>query len=332
MDPLVTGSVGDGFYDLTKCAIAGKPFFVGELNQAEGPANIERQAPTRTMLPLAASAYGSLQNWSGLVWFAWLHGDGALNEDGWSVSERRTVSLGDMISDGMMVDHMRTAGIMFRRGLIAKSKEPITISIDEPYTARDYGALMRGKYPYVNGWQDVHAVRKTFGPVPEQQASAPWMSAPPKGPSISDTGEITKDTERKQLTVAAPQAEGFSGFLDDKAPAGLQHLSLQGEGFATVLLVADDSKPLAESASLIISRTALTKGNSETNRPQVQIRGLKKPADGQRWYVRLTRPRIAAALMKEFIGQEYSPLEMAKDGSVSLPMASWSECELSLRK
>ncbi|XHR28400.1 MAG: hypothetical protein ACFUZC_21085 [Chthoniobacteraceae bacterium] len=333
MDPLVTGSAADGIYELTKTALAGKPFFVGELNQAEGANNIQAQSPVRTMLPLAASAYGLLQNWSGLVWFAWEHGDSMLADDGWAQNEGRASQLGSMVNDGMMIDHIRTAGIIFRRGLVAKSREPQVMAVDAPLAVRDYKSLMRGKYSYMPGWQNIHGMRKVFGMVPAQQHSAPWMTASPENPIISDTGEIVKDIQRKQVSVSAPQAEAFSGFLDSRAPAALKRLRLEGEnGFVTVILVADDGKPIEESSSLVISRTALDASHAETSGPRVRLMGMKKPIGDLHWTVRLTRPRAAASLMKDFDGVEYHPLTIAADGSVELPLADWHECELSLRK
>ena len=79
-DPMVVSSPDDMILKLSKTPIVGKPFIVGELNQAEGEKNVVQQSPTRSMLPLAVSAYGSLQNWSGITFFAWIHGDKLLGE------------------------------------------------------------------------------------------------------------------------------------------------------------------------------------------------------------------------------------------------------------
>ncbi|MGB8355618.1 MAG: hypothetical protein WCD79_17095 [Chthoniobacteraceae bacterium] len=332
MDPLVVRGMEDGFIYLSKTALAGKPFFIGEFNEAEGADNTRSQSPTRTMLPLAVSAYGSLQNWTGVVWFAWMHGDSMLADDGWSPAEGREANIGQMVTDGMMLDHMRTASIMFRRGYVEKSKSRVTLTIDEPFTAGDYNGLMRGKYSYKPGWEDIHAIRKTFGTVPQEQATAPWMTQSPSNPLVSDTGEIVKDINRRQLTVVAPKSEAFSGYLDAKPPAGLKYLGgMEGDGFATVILVANDDRELGESDSLIISRTGLDAANLEIKGPRVRLTGLKKPSGDLHWYLRLTRPRAEAALVRDFSGQEDRKLDVAPDGSVELPLVDWHECELHLK-
>ncbi len=319
MDPSVIKKPEDGIYALSRSAVAGKPFFVGELNQAEGEKNVAEQAPYRAMLPIATSAYASLQDWTGITWFAWLHGEQSLGADGWAKNETRVANMGQMIGDGMMVDHIRTTGIIFRRGLVKKSSAPVTLWVDEPYFAGDYSGLMRGKYSYKPGWQDIHSIRKAFGPVPEGQAIAPWMTQTPPNPLVSDTGEIVKDIVRKQLTVTAPQAEAFSGYLDGKAPAGIPHLSVIGDGFVTAVVVAADEKDFAESEHLIISRTAMDAKNAEISGPQLKLVGLKKG----NWQVRVTRPRAAAT-------PEAVALTQAGDGTLSLPATDWHECELSL--
>jgi hypothetical protein len=139
---------------------------------------------------------------------------------------------------------------------------------------------------------------------------------------VSDTKQIVKDTSRKQLTIAAPQAEAFSGRLDAESPAGLQHLALEGTSFATVVLVADDDKPLEASSSLILSRTELNADNAETKGPVLHLRGLKKLSENEHWYLVPTRPRALSASAPE------RKLEVAADGSLELPAEEWRECEL----
>ncbi len=314
MDPVVTRGLDDGFVWLSRTALADKPYVIGELNESEGASNIQKQAPQRAMLPVAASAYCSLQNWDGIVWFAWLHGDSMLATNGWARTEGRDSALGNLISDGMMLDHMRTTGLIFRRGLVAPSKGPVTLWIDEPFAAGNYNTLMAGKRMYRPGWQNVHEIRKRFGAVPAGQSNAVWMTESPANPVVSDTGQIMKDIKRSQLTVAAPQAEAFSGYLDGKPPAGLKHLRLTGEGFATVVVVADDGRDFAATRHLIISRTHLTSSNVETNALGVELRGLRKAS----WSVQVTRPRPGAAPVRASIA----------GGVVMLPAGDWHECEL----
>jgi len=317
VDPLVVRGLDDGIAASLRNALAGKPYFIGEFNQAEGANNIKAQAPFRTMLMLAGAAYGALHDWSGIEWFAWNHGTPLIGSDGWSTAEKRDSSLGNMVSDAMMLDHLRTAGLIFRKGFVAASKEPIALWTAEPYYAGNYGALMSGKHKVLPGWQSVHGIRRAYGPEPESQKNADWLNNATGRIMTSDTGEIVKDTERKQLTVAAPAAEAFSGYLDGKAPANLSRLAVAGEsGFATVILVAADARPFGQSASLLISRTGLDAELKENDGPVV---ALQLPGDG--WKFRVTRPRTAASSAPV-------ALTVGPDGRLALPSGVWHEAEL----
>jgi hypothetical protein len=218
--------------------------------------------------------------------------------------------------------------MIYRRGLVAASRNPVTLWTDAPFHAGGYNDLMRGKYDYKPGWQDIHAIRRAYGPVPDAQTAAPWMSAPATSPLVSDTGEIVKDVTRRQLTVAAPQTESFSGFLDGKAPAGLKHLSIAAtaEGsFATVIVVADDEgKPVSEATRLIISRTAIAADGKETgNAPALRLAGIATPAGGAKWTFTITRPRPEAG--------KTLPAIFDAAGTLVLPDPDWHEAELVLR-
>lgn len=317
VDPLVVRGLDDGIAGSLRNALVGKPYFIGEFNQAEGEKNIKAQAPFRTMLMLAGAAYGRFHDWSGIEWFAWNHGTPVIGSDGWSISEKRDSSLGNMVSDGMMMDHLRTAGLIFRKGLVAESRQPITVWTAEPYYAGNYSSLMSGKNKVLPGWQNVHAVRRAYGPEPESQKTAEWFNNATGRVATSDTGEIVKDTVRKQLTVAAPAAEAFSGYLDGKAPAKLSRLAVAGEsGFATVILVAADARPLGESTGLLISRTGLDAELKENDGPVVS---LQLPGDG--WTFRVTRPRNAANAAPV-------ALTAGADGRFALPTTVWHEAEL----
>lgn len=319
-DPLVTRSADDWISQVARSAVANKPFFIGELNQGEGEKNIAQQSKHRTMLPLAAAAYGSLHDWSGMVWFAWLHGGESLGDDGWAREEKRDSKLGGMIQDGTQIDHLRTCGMLFRRGIVAPSRAPIILTIDQPLTAGDYHGLMRGKNWIKPGWQNVHGVRKRFGPEPAEQHT-PWLEQSPASPIVSDTGQITKDIERQQLTLVAPQAEAFSGPITGRTPGDLKHLLVTGDGFATVIMVSDDGAALPESERIVLSRTGLDASWNDTPAIKVSVRGLK--SDGvRRWHLVVTRPRATEA----------SAIEIAEDaGTLHLPAHDWHEAELFLK-
>jgi hypothetical protein len=324
-DPAVVNSAADGFYMKSQTLLSNKPYIIGELNISEDAGKMAARGPYRTMLPLATAAYGDFNDWSGVIWFAWIHGGRTLGADGWSTHENREVSVGDMIGDAMVTDHLRTTGMIFRRGLVAPSSSPVTWYVDDPVWAADYNALMRGKSSFKAGWHEIHAIRKAYGAVPAEQAKAPWMTQDPGEVLTSDTGEIQKDMKRKQLTVAAPRAEAFSGFVDSEAPHGLKHLQIGASAgdFATVVAVVDQGADWAHATKLVISRTCVNAEKKEVDGPVVKLTGLDA-AHG--WQVRITRPGAAGG---HGAGQ-WQPVNATAAGEITLP-ADWYECELERR-
>jgi hypothetical protein len=331
-DPEIVKTAADGFYMKSQTLLANKPYIIGELNISEDASKMAERGPYRTMLQVAAAAYGDFNDWSGVVWFAWTHGGQHLGADGWSTVESRDVSVGEMMSDAMVTDHLRTTGMIFRRGLVAESSKPVTWYVDDPVWAADYNGLMRGKSSFKPGWQEIHEIRKAYGAVPAEQAKSPWMTQDPGEVLTSDTGQIQKDMKRKQLTVAAPQAEAFSGFVDGAAPHGLKHLKLAAEAgdFATVIAVVDEGTDWGHAKKLVISRTCIGADKKEVDGPKVGLVGLRAggaEGAGSTWQFRVTRPRAAAGGK----AGEWQVLKANAAEELNLPATEWYECELEMR-
>lgn len=284
-DPFLVNGPDDWIRSLGKSVIAGKPFFIGEINQREGSSYSSVDDPRRTMLPATLSTYAAQQGWSGFAWFAMNHGDSSVDFVGRGQQVSRNRNLGSLINDQMQLDHMKTGSRIFRRGLFARSSSPQTLRVDEPIWQWTYPGLMAAKYSYQPGWQSVNEIRKAFGPKPSGQDTAAFMVSGPSGnPLVSDSGEIRKDTVRKQLTGAVSQAEVFSGNLDAGAPAGLQRLQINAtSGFATVMLVTEDKLALGASEHLLLSRTHINASGVDVAGPGLTLLGLKTPSGGKVW-------------------------------------------------
>lgn len=320
-DPLAV-TTPDFMEYLTKNALTDKPFIVGELNQSENLKLIEERKPVRSMLPLAIAAYGSLQNWSGIIWFAWLHGISDLGPDGWGKKlSTREPNLGGLAEDAAILDHIRSAGIIFKNRYVSPSANPQTILVDDSYYSRDYASIEKGQFTYKPGWQFVHEFRKAYGTVPKDQKDAPWMKAPPPNPTVSDTKQIVRDSERRQLSFSSPKAEGFSGFLDGKPIANLSILDVPGDkGFATVIMVTLDDTPLNKSKKILLSRTFTDAGGKES--PDGGNAVLKGNAKGK-WTMKVTRPTSMPA--------KPQIIETDASGMLKLPATGWNECELEMQ-
>ncbi len=321
-EPRVVESKEDFLIATSKSRLAGKPYILGEVNYCEWGDKTEEQRRERAMLPLALAAYGSFNNWSGIIWFAWNHGGRVVGKDGWSNKPDRQAHLGDMISDEMMLDHFRTCSAIFRRGLVKKSVVPKNLYVYGDYIPASYYALIQGITEYQPGWQNIHALQKVFSKPPEGDKTWELLHTVTPDILISDTKEIIKDTNKKHLTVKTPFAEAFAGNLNTPDKITLDHLQFsETDCFATIIMITNDGKSLKDTEEILISRTTLDKKWQDTDKGTITIKGLK--TGGKKWHAKITRPHRNAG--------NTIPLEQQNDGAVIIPVKDWFECKIELK-
>lgn len=305
-------------------ALSNKPFIVGELNHSIGMSSLDRER--RPQMMLAAAAYGRLQGWSAVTWFAWNHGDRRVAADGWGNAESLTPSDdeigGDIIQDAARLDHFRTTAALFRNGYLADSVSPLTFTVDDPVW-NSFGWPPAPKEWFRPGWQAKSRIRKSYGTKPAGQGTSALMTQNLANPIVSDTGQLSKDIVRKQVTVGAPKAEAFSGQLDGAAPGLLSCLEVAGStGFATAILVSADGADLRASNRLLVSRNA-TSGSVWQAGPSLKLKNLKPVSGSGRWYLKPMRPRDLPGV------GTLVPIATDANGNLDLPASvAWREAEL----
>lgn len=233
-----------------KIAFAGstlnRPLVVSEYNH---PFPNEYQAE----FPLLISAYGSLQDWDGIV----IH----------SYMERLDHLDSDMITNGFIVFNdpivmaqMPAASLLFRRGYVKNALEILPI----PYTEEQVFAAFakcgldihcvlreRGIDPHL---ALVHGVRNKFVSQP-----APLPSEKLANPYRSDTGELEWDIERGLVLIDTKRVQAAVGFLAGK-PIRLGNLTIQSTtDFAAISLISLDGRPIADSKRLLLTAAARMK-------------------------------------------------------------------------
>jgi hypothetical protein len=125
--------------------------------------------------------------------------------------------------------------------------------------------------------------------------------------------------------------ECFGGFLTNATPVRLKHLVFENtNGFATVIMVANDNKNLTESENIILSRTFLDDDGNETDGLKTSIKGLKQPVNGKQWYVTLNRPTDVSIALEAFTKKDAFDVE-TNENTVTLPDSIWYECELTYK-
>jgi len=132
---------------------------------------------------------------------------------------------------------------------------------------------------------------------------------------------IHRDTAASQFTITAPQAEAFSGFTGGKVVT-LPHLRIAGQtgDFATVIAVALDDKPLAESSRILVSRTNMDERGRDIKDLPVAVSGLRHG----NWKMQIIRPRATAETLKDLHGSADIPLK-TENGILNLPKSGWNQ-------
>lgn len=338
VDPFVVRDATDWLDDkVVRTYVADRPYILGEFNVSEGGSNIVDQRQKRTMLPLHVASYGCFQDFDGVTWFAWQHGDRDVNRSDWSAkTEGRGASLGCILADGQMLDHFRLCGLIFRKGLVRRAREFHALSPRGGIEATNYSQLMTPdvRLPFP-GAASIHGFVKR---IPRKDAA---KTLPDKlenattsgqdGAYVSDTDELIRDVSRQQLLVSAPCVEAFSGKTRDPVRRSFRHLEsnvCRGKAgdidFATMIVVAEDGLPISKSQSLLVSRTGVNAGGSEEcGLPAMDIKGVLPG----RWGFVVERPAEAMEAVRGLLAVATIPLTNA-DGSLKLPQGVWRQARI----
>jgi len=230
---------------LGRVAVAGKPLIVSEVNH---PYPNEYAAE---MMPLTA-AYGNFQDWDGIFWYSFEHGDAA----NWN---SRYPSHFDIRQDPVKMTQLAAMAVLFERGDVSPARQTIVRTLSRDQVA-DSLKLPSGEGPlFTPGMSASTAMRHG---IRVGSLDGPPTSLPPSesGPLVSDTGElkwVVEDNRDGLVTIVSPRAAGLVGYIPAGAQAGPLRATLENS-FAAVLLVSLDGKPLTESRRLLLSTGART--------------------------------------------------------------------------
>jgi len=147
----------------------------------------------------------------------------------------------------------------------------------------------------------------------------------------SITGEIVLDYGGGVCRLDAPKAQGACGFLGAAGEIALSALTLRSENaYASILAVAMDDRPLAESGRILIQVGTTARPTGWRTEPaEVTAKNAKKSVPGERivdvgrgpWqientraWVRIANPRAARAVALDAAGAAPRPLAIERTG------------------
>ncbi len=239
--PMVNEPFNSTVVELSRTAMAGKPYTVSEVNEP-WPNQFACEA-----IPILA-AYGGFQGWSGIMWYTF---EPKRSADWQPV----LTDAFDMSHDPIKMPEMAAGALMFLRGDI----EPARETVERSYTREEVwdSRLLAGtNRPYFTPGFPLsvpllHASRiQSF----EGQPTA-GITADLADPYKSDTGQLTWYTNpvgQGLVTIDSPRSQALVGFVKANRKSA-SNLSVDvSNTFCAIILCSLDAKPISQAARMLL--------------------------------------------------------------------------------
>jgi len=243
--PMVNDPLHSTVVQLSRTAVAGKPYTVSEVNHPF-PSEYACEG-----IPILA-AYAALHDWDGIFWYTLGHED-LIGE------RRRAIGHFDLGPDPVKMTQLAAGALIFARPDV----RPATRTVGRSYSARQVRESLRlgwSESPYFTpgfplALPLVHATRidSLDGP-----PTAPLELAA-GDPIVSDTGELAWSgaaARQGLVSVETPRSQALVGFCKDN-PKTTKNLTARVDTpFCAITLGSLDQEPIARSGKLLLTATA----------------------------------------------------------------------------
>jgi hypothetical protein len=251
--PMLDAPRSNCISQLSRSAVAGKPFTVSEYNH---PFPNEYGCE----MPLLLAAYASLQDWDAVYGYTFLHR--------WTERELSgdvVTGYFDLANEVSKMVQMPAASLLFQKHFVRPAEKLVRVSYDEP---RTYDSLKEKRWDRIGFHLDgdlspllplVHRFRVERFDAPHTTRVADLDFTPPEGRIASDTGELVWDARAKgagRLTIDAPRVQAAVGWIGGKTVATADAEFRLKTSFCAVSLIALDSQPLAMSTKILLVAAA----------------------------------------------------------------------------
>ena len=247
--PMLDAPAANCLSQLSRSAVAGKPFTVSEYNH---PFPNEYGCE----MPLLLAAYASLQDWDAVYGYTFLHRyeDRLLGGD-------CVTGYFDLANEVSKMVQMPTAALLFQRGDVRPAKKLVTVSYDEN---RTYDSLQELRWDRTRFHLDgdlspllplVHRFRVERFDAPATTRTADLGFVPPEGRIASDTGELLWEAGEKRsgrLTIDTPRVQAAVGWIGGRTMRTADAEFRLKTPFCAVSLAALDGQPLARSGKILL--------------------------------------------------------------------------------
>ena len=240
--PMVDDPANSTVAELSRSAIAGKPYTVSEVNNPF-PNDYAGEG-----IPILA-AYGGLQDWDAIYWYTFE----PKRDPAWKpyVGDPFDLSL-----DPVKMPELAAAALQFLRGNVSKAKQRETRTYTE-HQVFDSALLPNSERPFYTPGMPAalpleHEVRvASLAGSPTQ----PFTQANPTDPIASDTGELHwfAGKEKGMVEVNSARTQEMVGFVSAHKEVSTENLRLAVENtFCNVMLSSMDTRPIRSSSRLLL--------------------------------------------------------------------------------
>lgn len=243
--PMVDEPLRSSVVQLSRSAVAGKPYTVSEANHP-----FPNECACEGVPILAA--YAALQDWDGIFWYTLAHEDVTTMQDA-------ALSFFDFAKDPVKMSQLAAGALLFLRGDVRPARRVVGRSYSRDQVIESL-RLGWSEAPYFTpGFPRAlplqHAVRITSFDGPPTAAFKPV----PAGSIESDTRELTWRAGEKRsglVIVDTPRSQALIGHVA-QPDAKTKHLRAEIQTpFCALTLGALDNKPVSAAGRLLLTATA----------------------------------------------------------------------------
>lgn len=246
--PMVDDPLNSTVVELSRTAIAGKPYTVSEINNP-WPNQFACEG-----IPIIA-AYADFQKWNGVMWYTF--------EPKRSADWKPVLTEPfDMSHDPVKMAEMAAGALMFIRGDVEGAKK----TVERSYTQEEvWDSRFATSRPYFTPGFPV-SVPLEYGSRIRSLNSKPTalIASDSSSPYKSDTGQLTWYTnsdEQGLVTIDSPRSQGLVGFVKAYGKHVSNFSASVSNNFCAILLCSLDLKPISETSRMLLV-TGSRVGNS----------------------------------------------------------------------
>ena len=244
--PMVDDPLNSTVVELSRSAVAGKPYTVSEVNEAFPNDYGAEQIPI-------LAAYAGLQDWDAVVWYTF---EPKKDRD-WKPYIGDPF---DISQDPIKMPELAAGALMFLRGDVSPARATVKRSYSREEVFASY-LLPEKDRPYFTAgfplWEPLEAGSRIES---LDDGQTPWRAAAPApDPIVSDTGELSwsrSGAHTGQVRVSTQRTQALIGFnsTQTRVPANLS--AQVGNAFSVILLTSLDAQPIGESRSMLLVAAA----------------------------------------------------------------------------